>query len=437
MSRNSIIDIIYTKNKSPLEFSFDTLTARPLFSLLTPDDVYQLNKIATSIRLSSKPKQKYAMIENILVPRGFKKIASGTNRVAYKYLEDQSIIIKVAIDKVGLSDNPREYYNQFLLKPFVTKVFEVTPCGTVGLFERVVPITSREEYLSVAEDVFNMITTQIIGKYVVDDIGTTYFQNIGVRPGMGVVLLDFPYVYELDGNKLFCNKKDITGHICEGEIDYDSGFNKLICTKCGKQYYARQLKKYESEKKIQVKREGDISMAIVVKRGNEILHKSNGAKSADVLPRKNTKIDLDNIIEETTTPVEESEKVTNGRVTIVRPGVKKSDEAKSEPVVEETKKIEPKEVVVKKEYSSPIIEEVIKEPEPVNEEENNYTNNYNKVDERPQVDDHVEVGGCNPNISVEDYKVAINKALKLYENTEEQEPDSSETTEEQDIVDMY
>lgn len=284
MGRANIIDILYTKNKSSLEFSFENLRARPLLSLISIDDIYQLNKIATSVRLSSKPKTKYQMIDSILVPKGFKKLASGTNRVAYKYLEDQSIILKVAIDKVGISDNPREYQNQFLLQPFVTKVFEVSPCGTVGLFERVVPITSSEEYLSVAEDVFAMITTQIIGKYVVDDIGSKYFQNIGVRPGMGVVLLDFPYVYELDGNKLFCNKKDPFNHVCGGEIDYDSGFNKLVCTKCGKRYFAHQLRSFTEEKKIITKKEGEKAMNISIKKGNTVLRQIKGENTSDTLP---------------------------------------------------------------------------------------------------------------------------------------------------------
>ena len=43
----------------------------------------------------------------------------------------------------------REYQNQFLIKPFCTKVFEVSPCGTVGIAERVEPITSKAEFISI------------------------------------------------------------------------------------------------------------------------------------------------------------------------------------------------------------------------------------------------------------------------------------------------
>lgn len=283
MARVDVLQMLYSKDKTPLNFSFNDLRARPLLSLLSTQDVYELNKIATSIRLSSKPKEKYKLIDRILVPRGFKYVASGTNRVVYKYLDDSSICIKVALDKVGLSDNPNEYKNQYLLEPFVTKVFEVSPCGTVGLFERVNPITSREEYKIIADDVFYLIT-MLVGKYVLGDIGTNYFQNIGVRTGFGVVLLDFPYVYELDGNKLFCNAINRFGQICGGEIDYDDGFNKLICTKCGKEYFPKQLEKDKKEQRIYIKEEGDHNMSIVIKRGNEVYKELKDTKSSNTLP---------------------------------------------------------------------------------------------------------------------------------------------------------
>ena len=287
MSRVDIIDRLYARKMCALDFNFEMLAARPLLSLLTPRDIEELRRIAISVKLSSKPKEKYTMIDNILVPRGFKKIASGTNRVAYKYLEDQSIVLKVAFDKVGMKDNPREFLNQYKLKPFVTKVFEVSPCGTVGLFERVVPITTIEEYVTIAEDVFKMIVRKIIGKYVVDDIGTDYFQNIGVRKGFGPVLLDFPYVYELDGNKIYCNAKDpITNMPCGGEIDYDSGYNKLICKKCGKRYFAHQLANFKENNKIQVRKEGEIKMSISIKRSGKTIRRLNSDLSSDVLPSR-------------------------------------------------------------------------------------------------------------------------------------------------------
>ena len=285
MARVNVLDMLYTKDMNPLEFSFESLTANPLLSYLSPQDIYQLYKIATSARLSTKPKEKYKMIDAIVKPRGFRKIASGTNRVAYKHLEDTRIIIKIAIDEIGLKDSHREYRNQFLLKPFVTKVFEVSPCGTVGLFERVYPVQTIHEYMAIASDVFDVINTKIIGKYVVDDIGTEYFQNVGVRKGFGVVYLDFPYVYELDGKKLYCNAK-INGFPCCGEIDYDEGFNKLVCTKCGARYFAHQLKKQVQNKEIILRKGRKQKMKFTIMQGDQVVREIKSQAESNVLPVK-------------------------------------------------------------------------------------------------------------------------------------------------------
>ena len=57
----------------------------------------------------------------------------------------------------------------------------MSPCGTVGVFERVNPITSREEFLSVADDIYEVITQWFIGKYVLADIGTKFFMNWKIK----------------------------------------------------------------------------------------------------------------------------------------------------------------------------------------------------------------------------------------------------------------
>lgn len=289
MDRKDVLKrLLYPKCKSAIEFQFDSLRSNPLLYYLTVQDIAQLNKIATSIKYSSKPKEKYAMIDSILTPRGFKKMASGTNRVTYRFLNDYNIVLKVAIDKVGLSDNGNEYKNQHLLKPFVTKCFDVSPCGTVGLFERVVPITSREEFENIAEDVFDLINN-LIGKYVLEDIGEKFYMNYGLREGFGPVLLDYPYVFELDGRKLICNVTDPLEPLgyCGGEIDYDLGYNNLICTKCGKRYLATELKSDEKSDKPKIIVKGeDIVMKCVLKRGDEVVAKLNSEEpvSVDTIP---------------------------------------------------------------------------------------------------------------------------------------------------------
>jgi len=242
-SRNYILDRITSKKTTPEEFNFDALQAPPLGMFFSPYDIHELHSIATSIKLAAKPEERYAAIDRVCKRRGLIKFGSGTNRVVYRHPEFPDILFKIAADAVGLGDNPAEFRNQWILKPFVCKIFEITPCGTVALVERLIPITSREEFLSVADDVFELITGWLVGEYVLADIGSRYFMNFSIRKNFGVCLIDYPYLYKLDGNKLYCNKKDPTSPsgTCDGEIDYDDSFSRLICTKCGAVYKAKEL----------------------------------------------------------------------------------------------------------------------------------------------------------------------------------------------------
>lgn len=270
LDRSSAIDRMQSKVVSIDEFNFDRLVAPPLYSLLSQQDIDNLYHIATSIKYSGNARKKYKAIDDIMKPRGFVKLSAGTNRVVYRFLEDDRFVVKVAADAVGIKDNPREFMNQQIFKPFVTKVFEVSPCGTVGVFERINPITSREEFMSVAEDIYEVITQWFIGEYIMADIGTKFFMNWGIRASFGPVLLDFPYCYELDGNKLYCsapNDKSETGR-CDGVIDYDDGFNFLVCQKCGVRYRVNELAKSIKDETIIVKGRRTKRMRVVARRNN-------------------------------------------------------------------------------------------------------------------------------------------------------------------------
>lgn len=170
-----------TRTVSLGEFNFDNLAARPLGTFLDIGDITKLESISTSIRYAGQPLKKKKAIQEIMATRGFDKAyMSGTNRLTFKHYEDPSIVVKVAIDDVGRSDNPREFFNQHVLKPFVTKVFEVAGNGTVALVERVKPIQSREEFLSVADDVHKIIWL-LTKRYILADFGGSFFLNYGIR----------------------------------------------------------------------------------------------------------------------------------------------------------------------------------------------------------------------------------------------------------------
>ena len=276
MAKIDVLDILYAKKYNPLEFDFDAMQIPPMWYYLSPDDVNRLREIATSIRLNSKIQQKYKMIDDIMKPRGFKRFSAGTNRIVYNYLDDTRFLVKIAVDRVGMQDNPLEFKNQHLLKPFVTKMFYMSPCGTVAFVERVFPVKTKDEFLEIADDVFEILVNKILGKYVVEDVGARYFMNWGIRRGTGPVLLDYPYVYKLDGSKLYCNKiiDPITKEPCNGEIDYDEGFNHLVCMKCGKVYMATDLRDNNSDNRTIIIKGGKQSMKIEIKKGDNVVYTS-------------------------------------------------------------------------------------------------------------------------------------------------------------------
>ena len=310
-NRINILNRMRSKNVSIEEFDYDKLQAPPLNMLFTPQDIAQLHYIATSLKLSAKPQIKYKMINDIMRARGFEKMAAGTNRVVYRFIEDQSFVVKVAYDAVGIHDNPAEFKNQFLIKPFCCKCFEVSPDGVIGIFERVQPITNREEFISVADDIFTLIDEWLVnGEYVLADIGSKFFMNYGIRTSFpfGPVIIDYPYIYKLDGNKLFCSKPDPnspTGR-CDGEIDYDDGFNFLRCKKCGAIYKAEELKKQIDNNNIIVKNGalGGFKMKISIHGGSKNVNKTKvidevqEAKSVPTKPVRSIKVKFTTDVDE-------------------------------------------------------------------------------------------------------------------------------------------
>ena len=390
MAKLDVLQSLYNKKQSALDFNFDALTAPPLMSLLSPYDIMELNKIAKSVKLAGKIDLKYKLIDNIMTNRGFVKLHAGTNRVVYRFLEDQRFVAKIAVDRVGLGDNPAEFQNQFLLKPFVTKVFEVSPCGTIAIVERVDPIMSREEFLSVADDVFDLLTKVFIGKYILEDVGTQYFMNWSIRNQFGPVLLDFPYVYELDGNKLYCNAPAIPGRkdiVCGGEIDYDDGFNNLVCTKCGKHYQARELKKAEEQKLIIVG--GKKTMKVRVKCGKDVIVDSSKNRTAKVIEAKKDVDVVKEVVKEEKPIQNKVESRVNKKTTSKKPKAKPNTPSDSIFKKEEPKeeKVEEKiEVVVTKQ------EENKTSVQSMNDELDAFLNNieYDEYDDEDEYSEYDE-----------------------------------------------
>ena len=228
-------------------FDFDQLR-HPGIKALIPDQVIQnICAIVADLKLDTADgkKKRREYFKEQLAPYGFVRLGGGTNREVFKHLDDTSVVLKIAIDSLARNNNLAEIVKQEWIKPFCSKMFDVTPCGTLGLMERGDPIINRIQRLNSAEGIYRVMEICNEKGYVVGDGGADFFMNYVIRPGFGPVLCDFTSVYKLDFEKLRCRRiNPSTGRMCGGHIDYQlPAMSKIVCEKCGAVYSALDLAK--------------------------------------------------------------------------------------------------------------------------------------------------------------------------------------------------
>ena len=258
---------------TPLVDAFDNMMGPMVCNFFSEEEIKVIHKIITHTK-DRTFKKKFQKLDAIIKPKGFKRSGCGTNRVLYEPLDkNATFCIKIALDRVARKNNPDELVNQKYLKPFVATCYDVSDDGNIGIFERVIPIENLNQFWDLREDIFN-IMERLVGRFIIDDFGSNTFKNWGFRKGFGPVLLDYADMYILDPKILYCtNHPDhLHGQMCGGEIDYDDGFNKIICTSCGAHYMASDFK--HGRQKISVygrKRKIDMGLNIKIYRGDELM----------------------------------------------------------------------------------------------------------------------------------------------------------------------
>ena len=291
-------DIYQSMNTfTTLEELFESIEGPCVYDFFTDDELALIKKIIFD-RKDKAFKKKFQKLDAIVKPKGFKRSGCGTNRVVYEPLDDNATFcIKIALDRAGSKNNPDEIVNQKYLKPFVAKCFDISQDGNVGIFERVVPIENLYQMWSVREDIYKIMET-IVGRFIIDDFGTKAFKNWGLRKGFGPVLLDYADMYILDPKILYCTHTlnlDTTEQ-CRGELDYDAGFNNIICLKCGGIHMASEFK--DGRKKIALfsrKREIDMTMKIQIFKNGELYWDNDHGvyeKDIKVNETKENKLDI-------------------------------------------------------------------------------------------------------------------------------------------------
>ena len=281
------------------EFDWNKMVKPPLSAYIPAYGVQQLAQLASDVKLMAKPVQRYKIMNDIMKQFGFNILSSGTNRRVFYCVYDPTIIIKIGSDKVGMADNISEYHLQNILKPFCPKTYDITPDGILALSERVEPMTEKDFKQTWASEIFDL-TLSILNKgYIMEDIGGNFYKNWGIRIGFGPVILDYPYIYEVDWSMLKCTFIDPITHIkCDGELDYDysKGMSEIVCDKCGTRFSARHLAKNLPSNAINLinYRKGKFDMnkeiRVSLRRGNDVVYRSYS--EADAAPSVNHVADI-------------------------------------------------------------------------------------------------------------------------------------------------
>lgn len=219
---------------------YESLTSNPIAYYFSKQDLDKLAKLATSPSMATNPKERDFEIGELMKDRGFQLVGGGTNRRYFMHCVDR-VGAKVATDKVGFLASMREYFNQNVIKPFCTKIFEVSELGIVSLSERFVPFKTMDEYAKYAEAIHEILFYKFRQNNIgMEDIGLRSYKNWGVRPEFGPGLLDFPTMYVLDPKKRYCDRI-VNGHICGGTMDYDEGYDIIRCNECRTTYHPKDL----------------------------------------------------------------------------------------------------------------------------------------------------------------------------------------------------
>lgn len=170
----------------------------------------------------------------------FVELGPGTNRLAI--LIDE-YVYKIALDKWGIQDNINEFSNSKELQPFVVKTYETN--GIISVCEYVTVI-SKEEFME-SKDSIRQILSILADSYLLGDVGSINknFANWGYRDSGELVILDFAYIYRVQGSELLCSNDQTI-------LEYDENFHNLFCPKCRKKYTFIDVRRkipFEFEKK--------------------------------------------------------------------------------------------------------------------------------------------------------------------------------------------
>lgn len=152
------------------------------------------------------------------------ELGPGTNRLAILI---DNYVFKLALDKWGLQDNINEFTVSQELQPHVVKTYETNDLISVCEY---VTVISKDEFIDNKETIRDILGILAEG-YLLGDVGTVAknFCNWGYRDNGDLVILDFAYIYRIQGEEMLCSQDQTM-------LEYDENFYNLKCPTCGKKH---------------------------------------------------------------------------------------------------------------------------------------------------------------------------------------------------------
>lgn len=223
--------------------------------------------MAHDIDNNSKTPEILELLTKYNVP--FTSLGNGTNR--YGILVD-GYAVKIALDRMGKTDNKREFKYAKRLYPDVVKVYECLETGLIATFEYIT-IFSLDDYYD-NQDKMREILKDISKNFLIGDIGISQnnYVNWGTRSDGSIAILDFAYIYSLSYKGFICTCED------EGTLEFDNDFNYLICPFCRKKWSFGDIRKRIS-KQDEINEIGDIMSLGYILHKDEEVHKIDYTKS--------------------------------------------------------------------------------------------------------------------------------------------------------------
>lgn len=223
---------------------YDSWQSPPLARWFTPQDIKFIEDVAISPTLTTHPIEKYHLLDEFMASRGFKTEIGGTNRRFYSSVEFPQFGAKISTSYEGFKNNKDEFNVQHVLKPYCTKVYDVTQSGAIALDEVGIRV-DKDSIIDYGDQIFDILDIVFRRrKIAMTDVGIATPKQWVIRRDFGPILCDFPSVVILDPKKCYCTKRIKRHGIempCNGLIDFDLGFNKMECTVCGQKYEIKSL----------------------------------------------------------------------------------------------------------------------------------------------------------------------------------------------------